>query len=204
MLSLLLQKLLLLLSRISLKIQVGLCKNDSINWIYTLWYEIGCPFLLLLFEDHFGRYVQKKKCSERLKSIFQFPLTDQVIPGISQKMGSNRIFRILHFLSTFWAYFMIFQSFTASLTDHFINMPQIFWANNSEEIGIAFKTRNPGYYIGLLPDPSLILRTTLLNFMPLLLFFFWKTFYGWKFSLFPSFVCVLFPFISEVLFLFWR
>ena len=50
-------------------------------------------------------------------------------------------------------------------------MPQIFWANNSEEIGIAFKTRNPGYYIGLLPDPSLILRTTLLNFMPLSAFF---------------------------------
>ena len=51
-------------------------------------------------------------------------------------------------------------------------MPQIFWANNSEEIGIAFKTRNPGYYFGLLPDPSLILRTTLLNFMPLSAFFY--------------------------------
>ena len=50
---------------------------------------------------------------------------------------------------------------------------------------------------------SVTIPTTLLNFMPLLLFFFWKTFYGWKFSLFPSFVCT-FSVISEVLFLFWR
>ena len=82
-------------------------------------------------------------------------------------MVSNRTFRFLHFLCTFCAYLMIFQSFSAS------NMSKILWANNSEDISLLFNliALKPETQV-IISDQSLILRTTLLNFMPLSAFFY--------------------------------
>ena len=61
---------------------------------------------------------------------------------------------------------MIFQSFTAS------NMPKILWSNNSEDTALLFNliALKPETQV-IISDQSLILRTTLLNFMPLSAFF---------------------------------